>query len=87
MVLIIYVSRAHAKSVDIDTDNADAVRAKFTYKFYPRAASPSSFAFIGLSNLDLSMCVVLYVTIISVVIGLYIYFIRRRRKKLWKHYV
>lgn len=50
-------------------------------------SSPSSFAFIGLYNLDMSLCVVLYVTAMLTLIGLYMYFIKRRTRKLWKHLV
>jgi len=74
-------------SADIDSDNTDAVRRRFSYIFYPRTASPGSFAVVGLSNVDMSFCVFLYGTVIAVVIGLYIYFIRRRTKKMYKSYV
>ena len=80
-------SNLEGRNIDADLENTDAVRRRFSYIFYPRTASPGSFAVIGMSKIDTYLCVMLYGAIILTVIGLYIYFIRRRRKKLWKSYV
>ena len=74
------------KLADSEMHDADAVRNRFTYKFYSRTASPP-FSLVGMSRVDLSMCVVLYGSIIGAVFGLYVYFIRRKKPKTYKSYV
>ncbi|XP_002155792.1 sulfhydryl oxidase 1 isoform X1 [Hydra vulgaris] len=74
------------KIIDGETQDSDAVRNRFTYKFYSRTASPP-FSLLGMSRVDLSMCVVLYGSIIGAVFGLYVYFIRRKKQKTYKSYV
>lgn len=72
----------------IDTDNVrNNRRNKFTYRFYPRKGSSTTLSFIGLTRLDMSLCVTLYVVVICALIMLYFYFLRMRRKKEFKHYV
>ena len=82
--------RSLGSSSDMD-DDIDSVRRrknKFTYRVYPRKGSSSStLRLLGLSNFDMSLCVFLYVVVISALIALYIYFLRFRRKKMFKHYV
>lgn len=87
---------------DLIQDDTDAVRnnyynnsnpvwgkrKKFTYKFYPRKNTSSMMvSFVGLSQLDMSMCLLLYVVVICALISLYFYFWRVRRKKQFKYFV
>lgn len=72
----------------IDTDNVrNSRKNRFTYRFYPKKGSSTTLSFIGLTRLDMSLCVTLYVIVIITLIMLYLYFLRVRRKKQFKHYV
>lgn len=62
----------------------DSPRAKASYKFYPRSRAPATLSFIGLTRIDMSLCVVLYISVIGTFVGLYFYFVKRRKRKQWK---
>lgn len=83
-----------AASPDLD-DEIDSVRKrnkknsnKFTYRA-PSApfSSRRGFNLPGMSQFDMSLCVTLYVFVVAALIILYLYFLRSRRKKLYKHFV
>jgi len=72
---------------DLDTFEIDTKRPKFSYKFYPKSRTPATLSFIGLTRIDMSLCVVLYIGVIGTLIALYLYFIKRRKRKQWKNIV
>ena len=73
-----------AGSVDLDGET-DSVRRRKKNKFTYRASSRSTLA--GMSRFDMSLCVSIYVFVVATLIILYLYFLRSRRKKLYKHFV
>lgn len=60
---------------------------KVSYKFYPRSGPPATLSFIGLTRIDMSLCLMMYVVMIGTLIALYLYFIKRGKKKQWKSIV
>ena len=65
-------------NIRVDGD-PDPHKPKLSYKFFPRSRPPpATLSFIGLTRIDMSLCVVLYISVIGTLIGLYIYFIKRK---------
>lgn len=73
--------------VDTEDNVRNGRKNRITYRFYPRKGSSTTLSFIGLTHLDMSLCVTLYVVVIFALILLYLYFLRNRRRKQFKHYV
>lgn len=71
----------------LDSIEFDTQRPKFSYKFYPKSRTTATLSFIGLTRIDMSLCVVLYIGVIGTLIALYLYFIKKRKKKQWKNIV
>ena len=82
--------RDKVKSMDVEAESSDTVRRprpRFVYKYYSRTASPGMLAYMGLSRVDTSMCLIIYMAVIGTIVGLYVYFLRRKRSKMWKYSV
>ena len=75
-------SLAGSPDLDEEIDSVRKRKKKFTYNGYARKGSLP-----GMSRFDMSLCVTLYVFVVAALIILYFYFLRSRRKKLYKHFV
>ena len=75
-------SLAGSPDLDEEIDSVRKRKNKFTYNGYARKGSLP-----GMSRFDMSLCVTLYVFVVAALIILYFYFLRSRRKKLYKHFV
>lgn len=61
-----------------EDDETDTVRRSVFYLFISGA---------GIASLETSLCVIIYCTVMIVVLGLYFYLIKKRRKKDLRHIV
>ena len=63
---------------DTENDESDTVRKSFFYLVLSGT---------GITSLETSLCVIIYCTVMLIVLGMYFYLIKRRRKKELRHIV